>query len=397
MSPIAQAVLRQSFLASADEAVLRVLLIEDDPDDVLLLRETLADVQPGGFAWTNIETLAEGIERVAEGSFHIALLDLNLPDSHGLETFLNLRAAAPHLPIVILTGMDDESVGLEAVQRGAQDYLVKGDVDGPVLMRSIRFAVERAHRQEAERALCASQAEVAAAREIQQRLFPAAAPVVAGYDIAGASFPAVEVGGDFFDYIDMCNGCLGLVIGDVSSHGLGPALMMAETRAYLRALMLTRTDVGQILGLANQALCFDTSDGRFVTLLLAGLDPASGDLVYTSAGHPTGYILDSDGNVKHELWSTGIPLGVETDATFPPEPSMHLEPGDLAVFITDGIFEAFQKDGARFGTPRVLDSIRAHRTLPAEQIIRALYADVRAFQSGAQNDDVTAVIIKRLH
>src|SRR5689334_5926854 len=167
----------------------RLLLVEDDPDDVLLLRDTLSDVAPDGFEWTAVELLAEAMQQVSEQPFDLALLDLHLPDSHGMETFVKIRAAAPDLPIVILTGMQDESVGLEAVQHGAQDYLVKGNVDGPLLVRSIRFAVERARRQEAEQALCARQAEVSAARAIQQRLFPQSAPLLQGFDIAGASFP----------------------------------------------------------------------------------------------------------------------------------------------------------------------------------------------------------------
>src|SRR5690348_16832501 len=149
--------------AGREDGPTRLLLIEDDPDDVLLLRDTLADVAPEGFEWTAVDFLDEGVNQVTSQPFDLALLDLHLPDSHGLETFTRLRSAAPGLPIVILTGLQDESIGLEAVQHGAQDYLVKGNVDGPLLVRSIRFAIERARRQQAEQALCARQAEVSAA------------------------------------------------------------------------------------------------------------------------------------------------------------------------------------------------------------------------------------------
>src|SRR4029079_8131504 len=111
------------------------------------------------------------------------------------------------------------------------------------------------------------QTELRLARDVQQRLFPAPQLPVAGLDIAGGSCPAEATGGDYFDYVPMQDGRLAVAIGDVCGHGLGPALLMAELRAYLRALMLTRNDVGEIVGLLNRAITGDTD--RFVTLLMA--------------------------------------------------------------------------------------------------------------------------------
>src|SRR5262249_24422041 len=157
--------------------------------------------------------------------------------------------------------------------------------------------------------------EIRIARQIQQKLFPAAALPLAGIDIAGASFPAEATGGDYFDYIPMDDGGLAVVIGDVSGHGYGPALLMAEVRAYLRAFPPTRTDVGEIVRLVNRALSGDTDD-RFATLLLARLDPRSRTFVYASAGHVPGYLFSSDGEIIPSLPSTGIPLAVLPDSSF---------------------------------------------------------------------------------
>ena len=162
------------------------------------------------------------------------------------------------------------------------------------------------------------------AREIQQRLFPASPPKRAGFDIFGASFPVDVMGGDYFDYFPVQEETLGIAIGDVCGHGFGPSLLMAATRAYLRALMLTEATVGTILTLANRALAADVSEGRFVTLLLARLDPRTGSFVYANAGHPPGYVLASSGEVKAELESTGCPLGLFTERELkdaPPGPS----------------------------------------------------------------------------
>ena len=377
-----------------DPPQLRVLLVEDDPEDALLLRDTLSDTPLPQIEWTDVEMLEAAERLVQRESFDLALLDLTLPDSRGIDTFLRLNAACPDLPVVLLTGLDDERVGLQAVQKGAEDYLVKGKVDGQVLARSFRYAVERSRRRRAERELNARQGEVLAAREIQQRLFPPHPPTIDGYDIAGASYPAVETGGDYFDYIPMSEGRVGIAIGDVCSHGLGPALVMAETRAYLRALMLTRNDVSEVLQLANRALSSDTTDECFVTLMLTCLDPSSGSLVYASAGHTPGYVIDDSGLIRRELWSTGLPLSIEPEGTFGTAQPLFLEKGDVVVLLTDGMIEACKPDGTLFGVDRVLQTVRANRHLPAAQIVQALYEAVSGFQGRVAKDDVTAVVIK---
>src|SRR5581483_694507 len=116
-----------------------------------------------------------------------------------------------------------------------------------------------------------------------------------------------------------------LVIGDVSGHGLPAALLMSETRAYVRAFMLSRTDIADVLSEVNRALTSDTGNEAFVTLLLARFDPQARTLSYAGAGHPPGYVLDAAGNLKSELPSTGLPLGVDEQSTFSTGPTLQLE------------------------------------------------------------------------
>jgi len=379
------------------ESQIDVLLVEDNPGDARLLRETLADIPAAHLDWTHTTTLADAIQHMKQRRFQVALLDLSLPDSHGLDTFVKINRQDPDLPVVMLTGLDDESVAYEAMQKGAQDYLVKGNVDGHVLMRSIRYAIERSRRRQAEKALRARDEESRVAREIQQKLFPSSAPHIPGYDIAGASHPAEATGGDYYDHILMPDGTVAIVIADVSSHGFGPALVMAETRAYLRALMLTRTDVGEVLNLVNRALISDTNDDVFVTLLLARIDPATGELVYVSAGHPTGYVIDSAGQMKRELKSTSLPLGIEPAGVFTAAEPVQLAPGDLVVLLTDGVLEAARTDKTMFGIERTIETVRAHRDKPAAEIVDAMYRSVSDFcQQQCNVDDITAVVLKVL-
>ncbi len=372
-----------------------VLLIEDNRGDARLIQEYLNEVEGLSFHVEFADRFAAGLERLARGGVDVVLLDLSLPDSRGLETFVRLHAEAPGVPVVVLTGFNDEVLAVKAVQEGAEDYLVKGYVNSNLLARSLSYAIERYRRRVAERALRETHEQLRAAREIQQRLFPAAAPRLPGLEIAGASFPAEATGGDYFDYIPMADGGVGVVVADVTGHGFGPALVMASARAYLRALAQTRTDVADILRLANRVLSADVGNDRFITMLLARLHPLSRTLVYANAGHPAGYVLDALGLVKHQLGSTAIPLGVLPDCDFPAGESVRLVSGDLVVLLTDGVVEARSPDNTPFGTQRVFDLVRLYRADPPQQIVANIYHAVRAFSHNLpQVDDITAVVIK---
>jgi sigma-B regulation protein RsbU (phosphoserine phosphatase) len=372
-----------------------VLLIEDNRGDARLIQEYLGEVEGLSFTLEIRERFVAGLERLARGGIDVVLLDLSLPDSRGLETFVRLHREGPAVPVVVLTGFNDEILAVKAVQEGAEDYLVKGYVNSNLLARSLRYAIERFRRRQAEKVLRETYGQILAAREIQQRLFPAAAPQLAGLDIAGGSFPAEATGGDYFDYIPMADGTLGVVISDVTGHGFGPALVMASTRAYLRAFTLIHADVATVLQLANRVLATDMGNDRFVTLLLARLDPVARTLVYANAGHPAGYVLDPGGTVKRQLGSTSIPLGVLAETDFPAGEPVRLEPGDLVILLTDGVVEARAPDNTPFGTQRVFEIIRLYRADPARLIVANLYYAVRAFTHNApQVDDITAVVIK---
>jgi PAS domain S-box-containing protein len=258
--------------------------------------------------------------------------------------------------------------------------------------------------KQAEAELARTAAEFRVARRIQQKLFPSGPPELGGMEIGaarfgidagGASYPAEAIGGDYYDFIPLLDGSLGVAIGDVSGHGVGPALLMAEARALLRAFAQTQADVSEILSLVNRVLVADIDDDRFITLLLAKLDPRTRTMVYASAGHQTGYLVGADGAIKQSLASTGFPLGIVDDADFPASQEIPLQSGDIVTLVTDGIVEARAPDGTIFGVQRPLDLVRVYRTSTAKQIVENLYHAVRAFsQDLPQYDDITATIIK---
>jgi sigma-B regulation protein RsbU (phosphoserine phosphatase) len=233
------------------------------------------------------------------------------------------------------------------------------------------------------------------ARAVQQRFYDVPMPAVAGYDIAGAAFPADQTGGDYFDVMNLPRGQLGLAIGDVCGHGIGSALMMAELRACLRAFATRTLRGGRILTWMNRALASDFERNRYATLMFCRLDPRSGRLVYSSAGHVPGFLLDAGGRVKRTLPSTDVPLGLFAERRFRCSRRMRLAPGDLLVLLTDGIVEAERPDATPFGTDRAVEFVRAHRQEPAERIVSGLYAAVREYTSGLpQTDDITAIVCK---
>lgn len=237
--------------------------------------------------------------------------------------------------------------------------------------------------------------EMRLARAVQQKLYPAQAPAVAGFDLAAAVFPAADTCGDYFDFLPAADGRIGIAVGDVSGHGFGAALLMAETRAYLRSLSQATADLGGILRQLNLLLGQDTDDERFVTLMLALLDPARRTMVYSNAGHVHGYVLDRSGATRRVLDSTGPPLGLLREPVFASSPEIPLAPGDLLLLLTDGLAEAQDPSGAFFETERILRVVAEARHDRSAEIVRRLRAAVEEFsRESPQRDDITVVVGK---
>jgi PAS domain S-box-containing protein len=232
------------------------------------------------------------------------------------------------------------------------------------------------------------------AHDIQQHLNATQASLP-GFDIAGTVCCATLTGGDYFDFIAQPDGCLCIAIGDVSGHGFGAALVMAETRAYVRSYAMLESDMGTILSRVNRALVSDLQDGRYVTLLLARLDPRNRLVEYASAGHIPCYSLHSSGEIGHVMESTGPPLGLFADSRFCSGPAIPLDYGETLVLLTDGVTEATDIDNAPFGADRALKFIKSHLQNSAADLVRGIHETVLAFAGEAPpSDDVTMAICK---
>jgi PAS domain S-box-containing protein len=235
------------------------------------------------------------------------------------------------------------------------------------------------------------------ARDVQQRFY-SAAPMLSGFDIGASAHPADETGGDYFDFISMADGSLLIAVADAKGHGFSSALVMALTRAYVRCFAAMQLEVDDILARVNQMLLKDLEHGHFVTLLLARLNPDRRTLSYASAGHVPGFVFLESGDVKRTLDSTGPPLGVFAGSKFLRQSAIPLGPGEIAVFLTDGVTESTTPDGREFGSHRVLDYVRIHKLDSASNIADGIYQAAREFVHGdPQDDDITSVIIKADH
>jgi sigma-B regulation protein RsbU (phosphoserine phosphatase) len=375
------------------ESAVNILLVDDSTEDVSLVRGLLDRRWDGDFRMVHVEDVATAMNFLAHQRFDAILLDLTLKDTPGLSGFLQIYAKVPHLPVIILSGHHDDALAMKAVQAGAQDYLVKGHLTDDLLVRSVRYGIERAGREHAEEALRMTTAKFRVARDIQRRLFPARAPSVPGYDLAGITCPADETGGDFFDYIPLQDGRLGLVVADVSNHGLGSALLMAETRAYLRALVLSQNDAGEILGHVNRILATDTAGRHFVTLFFAQLNPEARTLHYAGAGHAA-YLLSANKSPRL-LESTSLPLGIDENLRVRCEGPITLAPGQVFFVCTDGVQESQSPTRELFGTQRTLAIVQENLHRQAAEITSRLYDAVRQHMAGAPlADDVTILVLK---
>lgn len=235
-------------------------------------------------------------------------------------------------------------------------------------------------------------AAIDAARKVQGSLFPLTSPNLPGFTIAGAVRPAARVSGDYFDYLPMGPDAWGILVADVSGHGFGPALLMAQMQAYLRALAEFHSDPAALLTQANRLFLTNRS-GHFVTALLLRLDPRSRSFVHAGAGH-RGYLVRRNGDVR-VLASASLPLGIQPGLKVAAGPLTSLEPGDVIVLPTDGIEEARRPTGETFGQSRLLQIVREHRDRSAGEIVDALVQRACEFtEAEPQADDITAVAIK---
>ena len=247
-----------------------------------------------------------------------------------------------------------------------------------------------AKRQEAERR-AAHELEIA--RQVQARLFPQRLPELESLEYAGACVQTHEVGGDYYDFLDLGQARLCLVLGDIAGKGIAAALLMANLQANLRSQCATAVEQPeQLLRSVNRLFYENTAENAYATLFYAEFDDRTCRLRYANCGHPPGLIVQSDGTVKH-LSSTATVLGLFPE--WPCRTGEHqLCSGDLFAIYTDGITEALNKRDEEFGEERLLEVMRRDRDLSVSLIVTTVFEEVRRFSGDQQRDDMTLIVAR---
>ena len=258
-------------------------------------------------------------------------------------------------------------------------------------IESIRDMTER---RRLEQTLERSRVELHIAGEIQKRFIPQKTPTISDFEIAAVSKPAMEVGGDFYDFIARPEDKYGLVIADVAGKGVPAALFMALSRTIVRANASHQSDTSEVLKASNNMIVQDATAGMFVTLLYGILDGKAHSFTYANAGHSPPLLFRSEIGEFVEEPATGIVLGARANLEYK-ERTIKISPGDVAVFYTDGVTEAMNDKEELYGRVRITDVIRESSRLSAECILSSILDDISNFSNcREQNDDITLIVIK---
>ena len=396
-----------------------ILAVDDDLDILDLLEMSL---DSDGF---NVITASDGLEAIEKAKSHapdLILLDLMMPKMDGFEVINNLRANSQTraIPVIMLTARSQIDEKLQGLDAGADDYITK-PFDLKELTARIKAVLGRTQPAKYINPLIGAMGDwfsetgveqlathLKTAATIQQRLLPQMPPNLPGFDITGVLRSSTSVSGDFYDFIPLDDGCLGIVIADVRGKGIPAALLMVMIRTALRLVCRQESSPAGVIKSINDLLVIDTEPDLFATMVYGILDPKALTFTYSNAGHcqPL-HLTNTDAHEEraaviqganltiYQLQTGGMVAGSFDFAEFENE-TVQLNDGDTILFYTDGITEAEREtDGTFYGEERLLDAIRSGRHLSAEMICKTIENDLLDFIGVKQQaDDLTLVVLK---
>jgi sigma-B regulation protein RsbU (phosphoserine phosphatase) len=279
-----------------------------------------------------------------------------------------------------------ESDREDAYHEGHLELLDGFAAQAAVAIERARLTQEQLERRRIEK-------ELAIAREIQASFLPKAAPAIPGFEVAGATHPHDEVGGDYFDFVPVSDARVGLAIADVSGKGIPAALLMAGFRMSLLAEVRNDFAIRAVMRKVNSLMYESTERDKFVTAFYGVLDWRNQVLIFSNAGHNPPILLRADGSFEY-LEEGGTAFGVLSDSRYDERP-IAIRPGDLLVLYTDGMSEAEAPNGEQFGTRRLEQAMARLRGEPAKQILEGMIAEVtRWCGTRGPNDDLTLIVLK---
>ena len=393
-----------------------LLIVDDDPVFARFVRqlvESLGDAVPCEPHWA--DTAEKALAELGQNAYEVLLLDYNLPDADGLSLLgrIGQLPAAQQPAVIMLTASGNEAIAVEAMKRGARDYLTKADLAVLPLTRAIQSAL--AQKRLADQVAAYNhqrQDDLAMARQLQQSLLPTVYPGFPGGAAPERSAlrfhhrfqPAAELAGDFFNVLALSDTEAGVFICDVMGHGVRAALVTAMLRALVDDLAPRFPEPGEFLGEMNRkltALIKPADTPLFATAFYLIADVARGQMRFANAGHPRPLHLQPRAGLASRLSilpRSGPALGLAADATYATA-RCPLAPADLVLLFTDGLFEVMAADGSGdFGQARLQAAAAARLQLPPPQLLDGLLAEVQQFSGGAEfGDDVCLLGMEVAH
>jgi serine phosphatase RsbU (regulator of sigma subunit) len=373
-----------------------ILLVEDDAGDAVLVKELLAESEPH-FEPVWATTLAEAQARITTRTLCL-LLDLNLPDSEGLEGLRRTLRIAGRIPVIVLTGRVDRDLGERAVAEGAQDYLVKGTVTGEDLVRAVRYAVERRRGQETARRLAEAELLAAEKARLERGLLPR--PIISNPALTWATRyrpggGRALLGGDFFDGIELSDGSIRVLMGDVTGHGPDEAALGVALRVAWRSLVLARTPAGSILAGLQRVLDAERhAEDVFATVCDITLAADLSQAVIRLGGHPAPLLLRHGRVTGAEPIARGPLLGLVDEALWPATTVALGSDWGLMLF-TDGLVEGRTPDGQRLDVAGLVDLTddAVERGVSLGTLADELIAAAETANGGPLPDDVAVFLL----
>jgi sigma-B regulation protein RsbU (phosphoserine phosphatase) len=373
-----------------------ILIVDDTPANLRLLSQMLSD---RGYGVRAVTSGSRALDSVQATQPSLILLDIRMPEMDGYEVCERLKKdpRTKDIPIIFISALNEIDDKVRGFNVGGVDYITKPFQFEEVLARvETHLALRRLQRQ-LQDANKKFEKELELAGNLQASFFPSEPPHIPGWQLAVILKPARETSGDFYDVYRLPNGQLGILVADVVDKGAAAALYMALSWTLIRTYAREYPDQPEVvLSSANSRIISDTDANRFVSVFFGVLDPISGSFVYCNAGHNPPFLF-SKGEEDHftKLSKTGLILGILENETWGRR-SVDLKPGDVLVHYTDGVTEAQNMEGDLYGAKRLIQCVQTHFGCSAEEIQKAILADIYEFIGHApQFDDIALVILIR--
>ena len=385
----------------------KILSVDDELDlEVLLTQYFRRQIRKGEYEFAFAHNGLEALQKLLETpDFDIILSDINMPEMDGLTLLAKVNELKnPAMKCIMVSAYGDMDNIRSAMNKGAFDFATK-PIDLDDLSRTIEKAIEQVRyireSQQEHNQLESIKNDLAIAGEIQQTLLPRSFPpfpeLTEVVDIYASMTPAKDVGGDFYDFFQIDDERIGLVIADVSGKGVPASLFMAVSRTLLRATALRGVSSAECLTYANKLLCKESLDSMFVTVFYGIYHYKTGMMDYTNAGHNPPYLLRGGRTVECLPVASNFVVGVFDDIEFESN-TLTFGIGDTLLLYTDGVTEAFNDKREQFSESNLQDILASmHESSSAKEVVTSVLQSVKTFSGDyPQSDDITLLSLQRI-